>query len=308
MISNKIYNSITKPEIKEWATNVDGYDISIYIDTLNYNEIKSLFNQTEKELIDISKIDNKTKRDKNAELLKAKELKYLTFSLNYCKKNINNEQYKLLNDFANLLYFYKHRNKDTDNKFENKSWSELLDKNNICWELQNKVSSFTDNYENKSFYLYQLLEKEGIKINNSQNRRKELLEDFSKEIENTQDVKNEDNIIEEKQDYIVYDKNNIDTFHHIKATKERVRDRIINTLDMSKEWVYYSLDYLLKKHKEIADKNPEADYEFHYKEDIKNNPSSFIEILKQIENDNKKQTSSDSTQNYEFEEIVSLAR
>lgn len=88
-----------------------------------------------------------------------------------------------------------------------------------------------------------------------------------------------------KKAYVVYNKNNIDDFYHLNATKETIRDTIINNLDMSKEWTYFSIAYLLKKHKEIADKNIEADYEFIYEEDIINNPSSFQAILRQIEKD-----------------------
>lgn len=82
-----------------------------------------------------------------------------------------------------------------------------------------------------------------------------------------------------KKAYVVYNKNNIDDFYHLNATKETIRDTIINNLDMSKEWVYYSVKYLLKQHKLTADKNKQK-CKFINEEDVINNSKSFQKILK----------------------------
>jgi hypothetical protein len=111
------------------------------------------------------------------------ELEYITKSLNFCKKNISNEQYDLLNDFANVQYYFKHRNINKHTRLDSSFWAKNLDDNNISWSLQNLVSDITDTYENKDKYLSTHFKAHGINIGTLENRAKELVDSYIKELE-----------------------------------------------------------------------------------------------------------------------------
>lgn len=89
--------------------------------------------------------------------------------------------------------------------------------------------------------------------------------------------------------YLIYNKAGC-AEHYIKEfeNEDDVYHWISNTLDCSKHWVYYTLEYLLKFHKVICDAK-DNDYEFHYEDDIANNDGAYLEILKQMNDPTNKQ-------------------
>jgi hypothetical protein len=83
--------------------------------------------------------------------------------------------------------------------------------------------------------------------------------------------------------YLVYNKNKREDHDFFNAANdEEIYHKIINNLDSSKEWIYYSLDYLLNTYNLICD-TLDYDYEFYDNFDIINNHNSFIEILDLME-------------------------
>jgi len=81
------------------------------------------------------------------------------------------------------------------------------------------------------------------------------------------------------ENFIAYEKNDRDNFTFIKAENESAcYDSIVASLDMSKNYVFYSVLYLLATHKAINDFLRQG-YEFNYADDILNNERSFQEIL-----------------------------
>ncbi len=139
-----------------------------HINSLNYNSLRDMYNDCQKSLkyhkeLGDSVITPFNRKESSIINDLTYELEYIKKSLDYHKENISREQYGLLNDFANILYFHNHRNTDKENnRFDSQYWADLLDNNNISWSLQNTVSALADNYENKGKYLSTHLKKEGV--------------------------------------------------------------------------------------------------------------------------------------------------
>lgn len=144
-------------------------------------------------------------------------------------------------------------------------------------EEENLLSIVSNSFFNKNGELFPMFE----------NFAEYAIEEVIYEIvENIMNDKKKGKVIKKNigEKFVVYDKNNRDTHYFFTAAgagdaaSEEIYHKIINTLDCSKYWVYYSLEYLLKTYKKICD-TLGYDYEFIYIEDITNNMRSFQEIL-----------------------------
>lgn len=79
--------------------------------------------------------------------------------------------------------------------------------------------------------------------------------------------------------YLIYNQGNKEEHEFLNGeSDEDIKHKIINNFDLSKIWVFYSLNYLLKTYNKICD-SQDFDYEFHDMFDIINNYRGYTEIL-----------------------------
>lgn len=156
--------SLKNQNLKKWFLDFKD-SVVAHIDSLDYSQLKEMHISCEKDMISLRKeVESGNKGQEQLLQERQSELSYITMSMDYCKENISNIQYDVLNDFANSLYYHKHRKEDKSEVFDSSYWANLLDKENISWSVQNFVSGLTDNYENKGKYLSTHLKNEGISV------------------------------------------------------------------------------------------------------------------------------------------------
>ncbi len=157
------FKLVSEQRKNQWLADFKDSIVS-HIDSLEYNDLRKMHIECEKSLSHL-KLGVEAK---DLIVERIIELEYLSKSLEFHKSNITSDQYGLLNDFANILYYY---NANQDNGgFDANHWAKTLDDANISWYLQNTVSGFTHDYTNKGYYLSTLLAEKDIHINTLENR------------------------------------------------------------------------------------------------------------------------------------------